>query len=133
RLAAGMSVRAAEQAARRAFGNATFVRERALDVWSIQPLETLIGDLRYAIRTGCRTPVFTLFAVLSLAVGIGANVTMFSIMNAVLTMRFPYQDPQRLVVVQNTDGGGRPKGVAPATFSNWETQAVSFERLAAKI
>ena len=133
KLAAGMNPQTAREAARRGFGNATAIRERAWETWSFERFETLLSDLRYAGRTLAKSPSYTLVAILSLALGIGANTTVFSIMNSVLLMRFPYRNADRLVVIENTDAAGRPGGVAPANFRDWQRQTRSFEQIAAKV
>jgi predicted permease len=88
---------AAHRAARRQFGNPTRIRETCREVWTFATLETLWQDLRYAVRTLARTPAFSVVAVLSLALGIGANTALFSLMDVMLLRALPVKNPQELV------------------------------------
>ena len=88
---------AARRAARRQFGNATHIRETCRELWTFAALETLWQDLRYAVRTLTKAPAFTLVAILSLALGIGANAALFSLMDAMLLRALPVKNPQELV------------------------------------
>ena len=88
---------AARAAARRQFGNTTRIREACRELWTFAALETLWQDLRYAVRTLARTPAFSMVAVLSLALGIGANSALFSLMDVMLLRALPVKNPQDLV------------------------------------
>jgi predicted permease len=88
---------AAHAAARRQFGNATRIRETCRELWTFAPLETLWQDLRYAARTLGKTRAFSIVAVLSLALGIGANTALFSLMDVMLLSALPVKNPQELV------------------------------------
>src|SRR5450759_1451858 len=88
---------AAHAAARRQFGNATRIRETCRELWTFAPLETLGQDLRYAARTLGKTRAFSIVAVLSLALGIGANTALFSLMDVMLLSALPVKNPQELV------------------------------------
>jgi predicted permease len=107
-LAEKQGVDASSQAAaRRQFGNAANLRERCRDLWTFAFLEALWRDLRYAIRTLKKTPVFSIVAVLSLALGIGANAALFSLADVMLLRALPVRNPQELVefVARYPDGG----------------------------
>src|SRR5690606_18183215 len=91
------------------------------------PVDALLRDLRYALRTLRKTPGFTFFAVLTLALGIGATSTIFSVVNTVLLSPPPYGDPARLVTVYENDlaDGNLEFPVAPANFYDWQRDARS--------
>ncbi|HLY16471.1 MAG TPA: hypothetical protein VKR61_04575, partial [Bryobacteraceae bacterium] len=97
---------ARQATARRSFGNVTQLQEASRAVWIWPFLETLASDTRYALRTLLANPGFAATAVLSLALGIGANTAIFSILNAVMLRSLPVEDPQRLVQLDSPQGGG---------------------------
>jgi putative ABC transport system permease protein len=118
---------AARSAAQRQFGNTTLLRESSGDAWGWRSLENFTQDLRYGVRGLLRTPGFTLLAILTLALGIGANTAIFSVVNAVLLNPLAYYDPERLVTLLHY--GTAP--VAPANYVDWRDQSQSFETMAA--
>src|SRR5579871_2947632 len=93
----GMSRDEAERTARRGFGNVTLVQERSREVWQWQRLESLLVDLKHVWRRLVRSPGFAITVVLTLAIGIGANTAVFSVINSVLIRPLPYPEPQQLV------------------------------------
>lgn len=96
-MADGLSRRDAEQKARREFGNATVIQEQSREAWQWQGIESLLADLRLSLRRLGRAPGFATTVLLTLAIGIGANVAVFSVLNCVLLKPLPYPDPQQLI------------------------------------
>ncbi|HYM00311.1 MAG TPA: ABC transporter permease, partial [Blastocatellia bacterium] len=127
----GMTAEAAMLAAGRQFGNRTLLKEDLRNMQIIPAIEALRGDLTYAARMLRKNPGFAATAVLTLALGIGANTAIFSLCNAVLFKPLPYAEPDRLVMLSETDRDGRPGGVALANFVDWRDGSRSFSGMAA--
>ena len=96
----GMSRAEAEQTARRAFGNVVLLEERSREIWQWQGVQSLAADLRLVIRRLKNAPGFAVTAVLTLAIGIGANTAVFSVLNAVLLKPLPYPQSEQLVALR---------------------------------
>jgi hypothetical protein len=96
-------------------------------------LADLLHDLRYAARMQLKNPAFTIVAVIALALGIGANTAIFSVVNTVLLRPLPYKDPDRLVMVwEDATKAGFPRDVPTnANFIDWRDQNQVFEGMAA--
>jgi len=129
RRAAGANDDEARYAARRRFGNIASVKEavRATRRWA--RFDTLGQDLRYAVRGLVRTPAFTLTAILSLALGIGANLTVFTLVNALLLRTLPVADPSRLVQVSVTNAGKTRQTFSYPTIRAFATQPTELTGL----
>jgi putative ABC transport system permease protein len=94
-------------------------------------MRTLWQDVRYGARLLLKRPGFTIIAVLTLALGIGANTAIFSVVNAVVLRPLPYSNPDRLLMMWETMPGNDRRWVAPGNFVEWRKQAQSFEQIAA--
>jgi putative ABC transport system permease protein len=93
-------------------------------------METLIKDIRYGARSLLKHPGFTVLAVITLALGIGANTAIFSVVNAVLLRALPYPQPDRLVVMTEKVREGQRIGLAYPNYQDWQAQAQSFSEMA---
>jgi predicted permease len=129
----GVSEEDARCAALRAFGNPDLIREQTGAVWSWNWLESLARDLRFSLRTLRRTPGFTVIAILVMALGIGANVAMFTVVRGVLLKPLPFDDPDRLVMLYEAGlhedtAGSNP--VAGGMYDEWKKQNRSYSGLA---
>jgi len=95
-------------------------------------MDALFQDIKYAIRLCLRTPGFTAVAVVALALGIGANTAIFTIVNAALIEKLPYKEPQRLVALweENTRRPGRANVVGPSNYLRWRERATAFDGMA---
>ncbi|HMB28269.1 MAG TPA: ABC transporter permease, partial [Blastocatellia bacterium] len=97
-------------------------------------MQTLWQDLRFGARMLMKKPGFTAIAVLTLALGIGANTAIFSVVNAVLLKPLPYLKEPRLVFIESGDKQSDPRGyfgASPADFWDWRAQSRTFQQLAA--
>jgi predicted permease len=134
-LAAGMSREEARSAALREFGNPALLREQARATWSWNGVEQLLRDFRIGARTLRRTPGFTAVAIIVMALGIGANIALFTVVRGVLLRPLPFKDPGRLLMLYEHStvggGGGFPyNSVAGGIYSAWNRENSTFSSLA---
>jgi putative ABC transport system permease protein len=128
-----MPRREAAAAARRELGNLSLVEADSRQVWRWQSIESFIADLQYGLRVLQKNPGFTTIALLTLALGIGANTIIFSIIHAVLLTPLPYRDSSRLVVIYDRET--RATGLSKLMdlyhdFEEYRDHSRSFDRLA---
>jgi putative ABC transport system permease protein len=127
----GIDPDSARYIAQRRFGNDTLLKDASREMWGWIAFDRLAQDLRYALRTMRRSPGFTAVAVLSLALGIGANTAVFTFVNAALLKPLPYLHPDRIVaLVERFPKGNGTALVHPRSFIEWHDRARSFEALA---
>src|SRR2546430_2360174 len=133
RMARGASREEATLAARKEFGNGGHVTEVTRDVRGGLWAERLRQDVRYGLRSLLHTPAFTVVAVLTLAIGVGANSAMFTVVNGVLLRPLPFAEPKRLFLASylpaNFRSDGTP-GLFDHVFPQFRDRARSFERVA---
>jgi putative ABC transport system permease protein len=128
---AGLKPDEARYAARRQFGNQTLLLEVSRDMWSFRSLETLAQDLRYGVRMLLKRKGITIVVALTLALGIGANTAIFSVVNAVLLRPLPYSDPDRLVHVYRMQPPVERSPVSVPAYLDFAAQQQVFESFAA--
>jgi hypothetical protein len=104
-VAGGMNRKGAETAARREFGNVTLVEEDGRNAWRWPAVENFMMDVRYGLRMLGRNPVFTTAALLTIAIGIGANAAVFSVVNSVLLKPLNYPRAEELVALHQVAPG----------------------------
>ena len=117
----GMTPEEARSAAIRSFGGVERVKEESRDVRGVRLLEEVWQDLRYGARTLRKQPGFTLVVVVTLALGIGANTVIFSVVNAALLRPLPYSQPERVIAIWDSHGKPSPTQGAtlPRNFQWW--------------
>ncbi|HEV2134662.1 MAG TPA: ABC transporter permease [Terracidiphilus sp.] len=126
----GMTPEAARAAAQCELGNQAAIRERSYRAWQFASLESLLQDMRYAIRGIVRTPVFSFVVILTLAVGIGANTAIFSALYAVLLKPLPFPSGERLVWLGESNGKATGVSVTWLNFDHWRKENHSFDSMA---
>jgi hypothetical protein len=130
-IAGGMKRDEASFAANRAFGNATTISERGREAWGWRWLEDFVGDLKFGARMLRKNPGFAATAILKLALGIGANTAIFSVVNAVLLQPLPYRDPGRLVAAGEFDPNMNDDAMPNPEYTNWALNNHTFEAMGA--
>jgi putative ABC transport system permease protein len=131
--ARGFTDSEAKRAARREFGGVTQIQEEYRERSGIRWLEVAVKDVRFGVRILAKKPGFTLIAILALALGIGPNTALFSIVYAAFFDSIGYPDPDRLVTVeyQGKGGGANRLGIAPGDFLEFQRENAVFETLSA--
>src|SRR5215212_5770575 len=129
----GMNEEEARRTARMQVGGVEQVKEEVRAGRTGFALETFLQDVRYGLRSLLKKPAFTLTAVIALALGIGANTAIFSVINGVLLRSLSYAEPDRIVMLweRNLTGTRTQNVISPGNFLDWQKQSASFEQMAA--
>jgi putative ABC transport system permease protein len=127
----GLSRRDAELAARRAFGNVTLVEERSRSIWQWPTLESIGADIKYALRQLHKSPGFACTVIATLALGIGANTAVFSVMNAVLLRPLSFPQPERIFQIEKIAGTSESYTASTPLFLEWRNHNRVFDHIAA--
>lgn len=131
-IARGMTPEEARYAAKRKLGNPTLIREEIYRMNSLTFIESLWQDVRCGLRMLRKNAGFAVVAILTLALGIGANTAIFSVIHAVLLNPLPYDNPERIVLLlESNPSRGFPQfSVSPPNYTDWKKDATSFEQIA---
>src|ERR1700720_1271141 len=139
-VAGGMSRKEATAAARRAFGNVTLTEEDSQNVWRWPSVEELLADVRYGLRALRHNPMFTAVALLTIAIGIGANTAVFSVVNSVLLKPLNYPNAEQLVSLHQIAPGAPGLAdfenglfLSPSMYFTYAEQNRTFQTLGAWI
>jgi putative ABC transport system permease protein len=130
-IAAGLSPEEARRAARRSFGNVDLMKEVHRDQRSVRWIDTFLRDVRHGCLLLVRDPGFSAVAIGVLAIGIGANAAMFSLVDGILLKPLPYPDPERIVRVLEMPSPTSRNGITTLNFLDWKRLNTSFEALSA--
>src|SRR2546422_1619585 len=133
-VAKGMTPEETRYAALREIGGVEQIKEECRDARGVSFVEATFKDVRYGFRMFAKKPAFTAVAIVVLALGIGANTAIFTIVDAVLLRPLPYRHSDRLTVIWQRDAPHRKTGAVFDTyreFEEWQASSHSFEKLAA--
>jgi predicted permease len=131
KMRAGMNPEDARRTARLEMGGVEQVKENVREARAGAWLDSLFQDLRYGARMLRKNPAFTAVAVLTLALGIGANTAIFSVVQGVLLAPLPYREPDRLVMVLESNQRFQRDAISYPNFQDWQRSARSFQQMAA--
>jgi len=126
----GESPERARLAARRELGNVGLIKEVTREMWGWASLERLTQDLRFGLRMLAKSPGFTVVAILTLALGIGANTALFSVVNGVLLKPLPYPQPERLVWLAESKPNFETGSISFPNFRDWQKENRTFSGMA---
>jgi putative ABC transport system permease protein len=132
-LRSGLSADEARREARRTFGGIEQIKEAHREQRSARWLETFVADIRYGWALLVRAPGFSLVAICILAIGIGANAAMFSLVDGVLLKPMPFPEPERVVRVWEAPTPTSVNSTTAANFTEWQRQGTCFEALSADV
>src|SRR5262245_47130943 len=124
----GMEPEEARYAARRQFGNQTLLTEESREMRGFRSIETLLQDLQFGIRMFLKSPGLTAVLILTIALGIGFNSALFSVVNTLLLNPLPFPDADRLVIAWTKSAkiNSDRLGITPEDFAEWRKQTQSF-------
>jgi putative ABC transport system permease protein len=127
----GISRKEATARARRQFGNVTLIEQDSREVWRWPSLESFLADIRYGFRVLRKNPGFTTVAVLTVALGIGANAAIFGLVDTAFLRGLPFREPDRLVHVWTIEADGDLHTPTPTQYLTIQKESESFEQIAA--
>ena len=130
-IRAGSSREEALRRARLAFGGLDQVKEECREARGVRVMEALLQDVRYALRMLLKSPGFTVIAMVTLALGIGANTAIFSVVYGVLLRPLPYKDADRVIVLNEATPRIGTVSVSYPNFQDWRAQSHSFSKMTA--
>ncbi|HYL99884.1 MAG TPA: ABC transporter permease, partial [Blastocatellia bacterium] len=130
-IESGMSAQNARNAASKAFGSEALSKELTRSVWGFQYVETILQDVKYGVRMMRRNPAFTLVALLTLTLTIGAASSVFSVLNAVLIRKLPYPGADQLVLLHGTTKASPAPQISFTDMEDWKSESTSFEEMVA--
>ena len=130
RLERGLPTNDASAGARKELGNTDLIKEVTREMWGGASLERLAQDLRYGLRILAKAPGFTAVAVLTLALGIGANTAIFSVVNGVLFNPLPYPHPEQLVTLSESKPNFATGSISLPNFLDWQRENHTFSGMA---
>ena len=130
-MQAGLTFDEATRRIRLEFGGLDQVKEECREARGVHLMETLLRDVHYALRTLRKAPGFTCVALLTLALGIGVNTAIFSVVDGVLLRPLPYKDPSRLIALNETTPKVGTVSVSYPDFLDWREQSRAFSEMAA--